>query len=138
MLRTLRRRGFRIALLSDCSSELCEAWTTTPYAPLIDATVFSWEVGYRKPDPRGYRAAAPAVALSPAEFWFVGDGGSRELVGATAVGMRPVLVANTAYPEHAPYRDDPGAFIPADVVHDVVDVRDCLGWPSTPAARAET
>lgn len=128
VLHTLRQRGFRIALLSDCSSELCEAWPTSPYAPLIDATVFSWAVGYRKPDPRGYRAAAQAVGLSPGDCWFVGDGGSRELRGAAAVGMKPVLVANTAYPDHAQYRDDPDAFVPADVVNDLVNLPKLIGW----------
>lgn len=131
VLRTVRRQGFRIALLSDCSSELCETWAGTPYAPLIDATVFSWVVGYRKPDPRGYRTAAKALGLAPDQCWFVGDGGSRELVGAAAVGMRSVLVANTAYPDHAQYRDDPDAFVPADVVDDLLDVPRLLDSAST-------
>lgn len=131
MLRTVRRNGFRIALLSDCSSELCETWSDSPYAPLVDAAVFSWVVGYRKPDPRGYRAAAQAIGVTAGECWFVGDGGSRELQGAAAVGMRPVLLANTAYPDHAQYRDDPDALHPADVVDDLLDVPGLLGRAAT-------
>ncbi len=130
VLSTLRERGFRLSILSDCSSELCEAWAATPYAPLLDATVFSWSVGYRKPDPRGYAAAAGALGVQATECWFVGDGGSRELLGADAAGMVPVLVANTAHPSHAQYRDDPDAFIPAHVVDDLVDVPDLVGTPS--------
>lgn len=127
VLATLRERGYRIALLSDCSSELYEAWDETAYSPLIEATVFSWVVGYRKPDPRGYRAAAEALGMLPEECWFVGDGGSRELLGAHTVGMTPVLVANTAHPDHAQYRDDPDAFVPEHVVDDIVDILDLLG-----------
>jgi putative hydrolase of the HAD superfamily len=134
VLTTLRARGFRIAVLSDCSSELCEAWDELPYAELVDATVLSWRVGYRKPDPRGYRAAAEALGVAPEECWFVGDGGSRELHGAAGAGMTPVLVANTAHPDHARYRDDPDAFVPDHVVDDLDAVPDLLGWPSQTAA----
>jgi putative hydrolase of the HAD superfamily len=134
VLSVLRRRGFAVAVLSDCSSELCEAWAATAFAPLIQATVFSWAVGYRKPDPRGYRAAAEAIGSSPEECWYVGDGSSRELIGAATVGMTPVLVANTAHPDHAQYRDDPDAFVPQHVVDDIVDVPALVGWPSDSTA----
>lgn len=127
VLSTLGERGFRLGILSDCSSELCEAWPATPYASLVDSTVFSWSVGYRKPDPRGYVAAADALGVPAEECWFVGDGGSRELWGAAAAGMVPVLVNNTAHPSHAHYRDDPDAFVPAYVVDDIVDVPALLG-----------
>lgn len=132
VLIALRQRGFRIALLSDCSSELCEAWERTAYAPLVDAAVFSWAVGYRKPDRRGYLAAAEAIGAAPEECWFVGDGGSRELLGASAAGMKPVLVANTAHPGHAQYRDDPDEFMPHHVADDIVDVPALVGWPAEP------
>jgi putative hydrolase of the HAD superfamily len=58
VLRELKLRGFSLALLSDCSSELCELWPTSPFAEHFDATVFSWSEGYRKPDPRGFAKAA--------------------------------------------------------------------------------
>lgn len=138
VLTTLRQRGFRIALLSDCSSELYEAWERTAYAPLIDATVFSWAVGYRKPDQRGYRAAAQALEVPVGECWFVGDGGSRELLGASTVGMTPVLVANRAHPDHEQYRDDPDAFVPHHVVDDIVDVPALVGWPRTSGGGSPT
>lgn len=134
VLTTLRARGLRIAVLSDCSSELGEAWDDLPYAELVDATVLSWRVGYRKPDPRGYRAAAEALRVAPQQCWFVGDGGSRELHGADAAGMTPVLVANTAHPEHARYRDDPDAFVPDHVVDDLDAVPGLVGWPGLPTA----
>jgi putative hydrolase of the HAD superfamily len=136
VLSILRERGFRLALLSDCSSELCEAWSATRYSSLIDATVFSWAVGYRKPDRRGYIAAADALGVPPTECWFIGDGGSRELWGADAAGMTPVLIANTAYPTHAQYRDDPDAFVPAHVVDDIADVPAVVGVPSGAVTRS--
>lgn len=128
-LAELKARGFRLALLSDCSSELCELWDVSPYAEHFDATVFSWSVGFRKPDPRGFAKAAESLTVRAAECWFVGDGGSRELGGALAAGMRPVWITNAAYGQHAQYRDDPDAYVPADVVADIGDVLPLLGDP---------
>ncbi len=54
---------------------------TTPFAQLVDAAVFSWQEGCRKPHERGYRAAAERLGARPSSCWFVGDGGS----GSTGV-----------------------------------------------------
>src|SRR5205814_10055227 len=79
-----------------------EAWEQSPLRERLDATVFSYEVGIRKPDPRIFRRALDAVGAAPAEALFVGDGGSDELRGARAVGMASVLVTRfltRAYPQ---------------------------------------
>ncbi|MER7276613.1 HAD family hydrolase [Dactylosporangium sp. NPDC000244] len=123
LLADLRRRGLRLGVLSDCGAELCQGWAGTPYAPLIDATVFSWEEGARKPEPRLYATAARRLGVAPGECWYVGDGGSRELQGARAAGMRPVLVTNAGYPGAAAHRDDPDSFVPADTVEDLEGLR---------------
>ncbi|GGM67762.1 HAD family hydrolase [Dactylosporangium sucinum] len=111
-LALLRAAGFRIAVLSDCGAELCDGWPSTPYAPHVDATVFSWQEGCRKPDPRLYATAAQRLGVAARECWFVGDGGSREHQGARAAGMRPVLVTNAGYPGAWRFRDDPDTFVP--------------------------
>ncbi|MDT5014052.1 MAG: hypothetical protein QOD39_212, partial [Mycobacterium sp.] len=88
----------------------------------IDAAVFSWQEGYRKPDGRLYATAAARLGVPAAQCWFVGDGGSREHQGAQAAGMRPVLVTNAAYPGAMAFRDDPDTFVPELVVDDVAEV----------------
>ncbi|MEV8503265.1 HAD family hydrolase [Actinoplanes sp. NPDC051475] len=118
-LRTLRAAGFRLGLISDCSSELVESWPSTPYAKLLDAAVFSWQEGYRKPDRRLYETVARRLGVRPADCWFVGDGGSREHWGAARAGMRPVLVTNAGYAGAAALRDDPDSFRPAATVDDL-------------------
>jgi putative hydrolase of the HAD superfamily len=118
----LRAEGFRLAVLSDCSSELCEGWSGTAFAPRIDATVFSWQEGYRKPDARLYATAAARLGVPASQCWFVGDGGSREHQGARAAGMRPVLVTNAGYPGATAFRDDPDEFVPELVVDDIAEV----------------
>jgi putative hydrolase of the HAD superfamily len=118
----LRSAGFRLGVLSDCSSELVEGWRDTAFAPRIDAAVFSWREGYRKPDGRLYATAAAGLGVAPSHCWFVGDGGSREHQGARSAGMRPVLVTNAGYPGVAGFRDDPDSFVPDLVIDDLAEV----------------
>lgn len=92
VLAGLHARGHRIGVLTDCTADTAELWPSLPYAPLVDAVVFSCETGLRKPDPRGYLEVARKLGVDPEECVHVGDGGSRELSGAAAVGMTPVLV----------------------------------------------
>ncbi|MGH3712087.1 MAG: HAD family hydrolase [Micromonosporaceae bacterium] len=121
-LTALRSRGLARGLISDCSSELCEAWDQTPYAGLIDAPVFSWAEGYRKPDQRLYATAAARLAVSPRDCWYVGDGASREHWGAEQAGMRPVLITNAGYPGAAGHRYQPDELRPDDAVDELVDL----------------
>jgi FMN phosphatase YigB (HAD superfamily) len=120
----LRARGSRIGLISDCSSELCEAWAETPYASRVDAPVFSWRERCRKPDPRLYAAVASRLGVPPGECWYVGDGGSREHQGARAAGMRPVLVTNAGYPGAHAHRVDPDDYVPELVIDDLASLLD--------------
>jgi putative hydrolase of the HAD superfamily len=123
----LRAAGLRLGLISDCSSELAEAWAGTAYAGRIDAALFSWRERRRKPDPLLYAAVAARLAVTPPECWYVGDGGSRELQGARAAGMRPVLVTNAAWPAAAGYRTDPDPFVPDFSVDDLTSLPALLG-----------
>ena len=91
-LDALRAAGIRTAIVSDAGADDVESWQRSPIGPRIDATIFSYEVGFRKPDRRIYLHALAALGVSPADAIFVGDGGSDEHTGARAVGMRTVLV----------------------------------------------
>jgi putative hydrolase of the HAD superfamily len=96
----LRERGLKIGLVSDCSSELPDAWHRLPLAPLVDAPVFSCVEGIRKPDPRLFLTVAGNLGVSPADCVYIGDGGGRELTGSSAVGMRAVLLAGPDWRQH--------------------------------------
>jgi putative hydrolase of the HAD superfamily len=89
----LRGLGLPIGLVSDCTSELPDAWPRLPVAGVIDAPVFSCLEGTRKPDPRLFRKVAAQLGAEPSACLYVGDGGGHELTGASAVGMRAVLLA---------------------------------------------
>ncbi len=45
-----------------------------------------------KPDRRIYERMAELLGVAPADSVFVGDGAYRELQGAAAVGMSPILI----------------------------------------------
>jgi len=67
---------------------------------LVDAIVFSSEVGRRKPAPDVYRAALEAIGTTAARTLFVGDRVREDYEGPLALGMRAVVV--TAHAEDEP------------------------------------
>jgi putative hydrolase of the HAD superfamily len=93
MLRRLRADGYRIALLSNADVMDVEPFLTSPLAGLFDAEIFSCDVGCAKPEPEIYRKCLEALGLAAADCIFVGDGGSDELQGAKAVGLRTIFVS---------------------------------------------
>lgn len=88
----LRTAGIRTALVSDAGADDVESWEFSPLRSRLDATIFSYQLGVRKPDARIYGQALKAVGVRPEDALFVGDGGSDEHRGARAVGITPVLV----------------------------------------------
>ncbi len=96
LLRTLHDRGLPIGLISDCSAELPAYFADLPIAPYVDVAVFSFVTGHRKPAPENYLECSARLGVAPAQCLYVGDGGSNELAGARAVGMRPVHLAVAA------------------------------------------
>lgn len=93
VLRAVRARGLRTAVVSDCWYELPRLLPSLPVFPLLDARVYSVEVGCCKPNSRMYLAACAELGVEPEECLYVGDGGSQELTGAARIGMTPVRLA---------------------------------------------
>jgi putative hydrolase of the HAD superfamily len=91
-LRKLRQRGFALGMISNASSEMSGLWAESELAPLFDAVLFSADERMMKPDRRLYLRMAELLGVRPEECLFVGDGAYRELQGAAAAGMTPVLI----------------------------------------------
>jgi len=130
VLAAVRDRGLKVGVLSDCTVELAEAWPALPVAPLVNARVLSCEAGRRKPDPWLFTAIAGHLGVAPAECLYVGDGGGRELSGASACGMRAVMLrGDDWYTNSAHSREDDwaGPHIPS--LSDVLPLldQDCPG-----------
>ena len=92
----LRAGGIRTALVSDAGADDVESWQRSPLRERLDAVVFSYQLGVRKPDSRIYQRALGFIDTRPDDAIFVGDGGSDEHRGARAVGMKTVLVTRLA------------------------------------------
>jgi putative hydrolase of the HAD superfamily len=90
-LRELRRRGVKLAVLSNCSEDVPAVWPASELAGLFDAETFSSACGVMKPDREIYLRTAAALEVEPEECYFVGDGANDELCGAARIGMTPVL-----------------------------------------------
>ena len=111
-MRRLRASGIKIGLVSNADVTEVAAWNRSPLAPHFHSAVFSCEVGEKKPDPAIYRIALERLGVSAEQTVFVGDGGSRELEGAKAVGLSTVMmrgIIQRLYPElvaeRRPYAD---------------------------------
>ena len=101
-LEELRRRRYRLGLISVCSEDVPAVWNETPFGAMFDAAVFSATCGLRKPDPEIYLLACGQLEVEPREAVFVGDGANDELAGAERVGMRAVLIHRPGEEPHWP------------------------------------
>ena len=106
VLRAVKQRGLRTALISDCTHELPAFLPSMPIAPLLDVNVFSVEVGRCKPDPLIYLEACWRMRVAPEDCLYIGDGGSHELTGAAAVGMTAVRLAAPDLADHLVFDAD--------------------------------
>jgi putative hydrolase of the HAD superfamily len=95
VLAGLAGRGLPLGLISDCTHELPELWDGLAIAHWFGAVEFSVVSGRHKPDPSMYVDVAARLGVDPGDCLYVGDGGSNELTGASAVGMTAVLLDAT-------------------------------------------
>jgi putative hydrolase of the HAD superfamily len=93
VLRRLRAAGYKLALLSNADAMEAGCYSRGQLKGLFDVEIFSCDAGCAKPEPEIYRACLHALGLAADECIFVGDGGSDELQGARAVGLRTVFVS---------------------------------------------
>jgi putative hydrolase of the HAD superfamily len=103
LLRTLRADGLRIGLVSnafDPGEFMREDLALHGIDGLLDAAVFSSEIGVRKPDPRIYRAVLDQLGVEPDRALFVGDRVLEDVQGPAALGMHTCLATY--------YRSDEG------------------------------
>ncbi|MHB8104867.1 MAG: HAD family hydrolase [Dehalococcoidales bacterium] len=91
-LAQLKAKGYKIGLVSNCSTEPPVIWPDTPFAPFFDAAIFSSTAGTRKPDPRIFQMALEQLKVAPQRCLYVADGDGDELPVAAKMGMTPVLI----------------------------------------------
>jgi putative hydrolase of the HAD superfamily len=96
-LQKLRLNGYRTAIVSNLPwGSPPEAWRhelqRLGLASLVDSITLCGEVGWRKPAPQIFEAAARSLGVPCDQCTFVGDNIEWDIEGSSAVGMRPVLI----------------------------------------------
>jgi putative hydrolase of the HAD superfamily len=98
VLDALRRRGDRLAVVSNWDVSLHEVLERTGLAAAFDAVVVSAELGFAKPDPRPFARALDLLGVDAEHALHAGDQVDEDVAGAEAAGVRPVLVARDGTP----------------------------------------
>src|SRR5262249_51705084 len=73
VLEGLRRRGLRLAVVSNSNGTVADILRMVGLAGYLDAIVDSGVIGAEKPQPKIFEAAAAAVDVRPAAAGHVGD-----------------------------------------------------------------
>lgn len=92
VLAELSRRGLAIGLASNFDSRLRPVAAGLPELARIGPVVVSSEVGWRKPAAGFFAALVRAFGCRPDELLLVGDDHEYDYIGATAAGLRSVLI----------------------------------------------
>lgn len=90
LLAALKSKGYKIGLISNCSTEEIEGLRDSDFTKYFDAVVLSCDVGIVKPDIKIYEHCLTMLSEQPSSCFYVGDGGSDELNGAKRAGMVPL------------------------------------------------
>lgn len=90
VLLDIKKNGKQICLISNADIIDVMYWNESPLNNLFDSTVFSYEVGYLKPQIEIYKIALERMNISPQKSIFIGDGGSDELKGAKKLGIKTI------------------------------------------------
>ena len=88
LLRELKKRGYKVALISNCFLEEAEAIRASVLMPFFDVMMLSCEQGVQKPEHEIFERCLAEIAVAPENCLYVGDGGSMELETARAFGMQ--------------------------------------------------
>lgn len=92
---SLRHRGLLLGILSNSGPGAREHEAAYGFAELVDALVYSHEVGCKKPDPRIYALTAERLGVAPDEIAFLDDW-EAAIEAARTAGWHGVLHQDTA------------------------------------------
>jgi putative hydrolase of the HAD superfamily len=98
VLTELSRRGLVVGLASNFDSRLRTVVAGLPELAAIGPIVASADVGWRKPAAEFFTAVVRAFGCAPGEVLLVGDDFENDYAGATAAGLRAVLLDRTGRP----------------------------------------
>ena len=89
-LPTLKEQGYKVAILSNYTSELRNVLKEQGINNHFDEVFVSGELGCQKPNPKAFEAVCKGLAINPEEMIFVDDT-PKSLETADEVGYTPIL-----------------------------------------------
>jgi putative hydrolase of the HAD superfamily len=113
----LRRRGYRVAVVSNSDGTVTEALDIAGFGGMFEFVIDSSDVGISKPDPGIFDLALRRFALAPERAWYVGDSHYHDVGGARAAGLGsavlidPLAIAPVGYPAIRSISDLPGLLV---------------------------
>jgi HAD superfamily hydrolase (TIGR01509 family) len=99
VLTELRRRGVRIALVSNVGIDVRPVLEAGDLTRLFDAIVLSYEAGSVKPAASIFETALAAIGVAPENALMVGDS-PQDDAGAALVGIRTLILPRTSGTRH--------------------------------------
>lgn len=91
-LERLRRAGYRLGVLSNRDRPLEPTLEALALDGWFEVAVAAGRLGAWKPDPRPFREAVGRLGVPAQAVVYVGDNYYADVLGARAVGLRPVLL----------------------------------------------
>jgi HAD superfamily hydrolase (TIGR01549 family) len=88
----LRRRGYKLVVVSNANGTVREAFRRLGLFDLVDVIVDSAEEGFEKPDRRLFDAALSRAGADASRAVHAGDIYHVDVTGARAAGLMPILV----------------------------------------------
>jgi len=88
MLDSLKEKGIKIGLISNCFSEEAKVIKESVLFPYFDAAMLSFDEKISKPDNRIFIRCINKLEVEAEECLYIGDGGSQELETASALNMK--------------------------------------------------
>jgi putative hydrolase of the HAD superfamily len=122
----LKKTGKLLGLVSNGDQQEVSGWASSPLNVYFDAVIFSCHAGFVKPEKQIYELCIKKLGVMSGECLFVGDGGSDELAGAKAFGMRTVMttrIIKKIWPEKIDERRPQADFI-IDELDELLEIID--------------
>ena len=93
LVKCLKKKGFQTALLSNVRKSQAQIKRKLGFYELFHPTLFSYETGVRKPDPKAFSLLLSKLNLSPQEVIFI-DNKSENVAVAKSLGIDAILFEN--------------------------------------------
>ena len=91
-LEELRRRGFRLGIISNWDERLRPLLAELDLSPYFESIVISVEAGYVKPERQIFETAISSLAVPAQSILHVGDSPTEDLAGAQAAGLNALFL----------------------------------------------